>query len=136
MDSWTITTPWLTPRCALGEGPFYERASRTVRFVDIINKRFHTASIDDGPATLTTTQFDVAITATADLEGVDPAERILVGCKGGVAILDRKTGKLELISKFESERVRGNDGAADPHGRYWIGTMTDFPYGDVQNEGE
>jgi sugar lactone lactonase YvrE len=133
MQTWSTGKPWLETHCALGEGPFYEKETDSVRFVDIINKRLHVASLATGE--LQTTQFDECVTVTADIEGVDPRERILVGIKRGLAVLDRKTNELTLLSTYASERLRSNDGAADPPGRFWLGTMTDFPYGDVQPEG-
>src|SRR5699024_5516226 len=44
-----------------------------------------------------------------------------------------------LISRFydpNNERLRSNDGAADPQGRFWLGSMTDFGLGEFQSEGE
>jgi sugar lactone lactonase YvrE len=78
---------------------------------------------------------------TADIEGVDYKERILVGGKSGIYILDRKSGKYELLKRFyetreKDERLRSNDGAVDPQGRFWIGTMNDFWVGEPQAEGE
>ncbi|OAA38855.1 SMP-30/Gluconolaconase/LRE-like region [Metarhizium rileyi] len=34
-----------------------------------------------------------------------------------------------------SERLRSNDGAADPRGMFWIGSMTDLDQGEFQPEG-
>lgn len=77
---------------------------------------------------------------TADIEGVDPQEKLLIGVKYGMAVLDRKSGKYEYVTRFEAgngnERIRSNDGAVDPHGRFWLGSMTDFGYGDFKPEGE
>ena len=45
----------------------------------------------------------------------------------------------ESIARFnvpDNERLRSNDGAVDPHGRLWVGTMTDFGLGPFQPEGE
>lgn len=57
-------------------------------------------------------------------------------------MLERKTGKLELLKEFhETEdkerdaRLRSNDGAIDPEGRFWIGTMNDFCVGTPKPEG-
>lgn len=138
LQEWKVDTPWLESKCALGEGPFFEKETNSVRFVDIINKRLHTASLDQGPSSLDTVQFDVGVTVTCNIAGVDPRDRILIGTKTGVAILDRKTGSYEMLTPFAetpNERLRGNDGGADPHGRFWLGSMTDFPFGNCQPEG-
>lgn len=138
LQEWKVEKPWLETHCSLGEGPFYEEETNTVRFVDIKKKRVHTASVAEGQSSLTTVQLDVCPTVTSDIEGVDPRERILLGIKYGIAVLDRSTGKYEVIQQFNqqnNERLRANDGAADPNGRYWLGTMTDFGHGDFKAEG-
>ncbi|SPO04475.1 related to senescence marker protein 30 [Cephalotrichum gorgonifer] len=138
---WTVTEPYLEPHCKLGEGPFYEAATNTLRFVDIIQKRLHTVNLTEGPSSLTTLQLDAPVTVTADIEGVDPTDKILIGIKHGLAVLDRKTGTYEYVSRLggeegnDNERVRTNDGAADPSGRFWLGTMTDFGKGEFKPEG-
>ncbi|VBB86461.1 Putative protein of unknown function [Podospora comata] len=134
---WEVKTPYLNLHCGLGEGPYYEPATQTVRFVDIKNKKLHTVSIND-PADLVTLSFDEPVTVTADIAGVDPKDKILIGAKQGLAVLDRKTGEYEYISKMEGEgvdRIRSNDGAVDPQGRFWMGSMTDFGKGDFRPEG-
>jgi sugar lactone lactonase YvrE len=141
IQTWSTGAPWVNSHCKLGEGPFYEPESNSLRFVDIIQKRLHSVSLDQGPDSLQTQQFDECITVTADIEGVDPRERIIVGAKQGVAVLDRKSGKYDYIARFpdagdKNERIRGNDGVVDPLGRFWLGSMTDFPYGDPTDEGE
>jgi sugar lactone lactonase YvrE len=138
-QQWTVDEPYVDIHCSLGEGPYYEPATNTLRFVDIIEKRIHTVSLTEGPSSLTTIQLDSSPGVTADIEGVDPAEKLLVGLKYGLAVLDRKTGKYEYFSKYNeshNERLRGNDGAVDPHGKFWIGTMTDFDLGPCQPEGK
>ncbi|KPM42597.1 hypothetical protein AK830_g3950 [Neonectria ditissima] len=138
MQRWTVDKPWLDIRCALGEGPFYEKQTGTVRFVDIKKKRLHRVSAAEGSASLTTIQLDVCPTVTADIAGVDPRDRIALGVKYGLAVLDVRQGTYELIQPFHdarNERLRSNDGAADPHGRFWLGSMTDFGLGEFQAEG-
>ncbi|KAL8350363.1 hypothetical protein RB601_001239 [Gaeumannomyces tritici] len=139
--TWTVTEPYVDLHCALGEGPYYERETNSVRFLDIKRNRLHSVSLDEGPASLKTTELDVPIGVTADIDGVSPAVKILVGLKYGMATLDRATGKYEYLSKFaddagaDDKRLRGNDGAVDPHGRFWIGTMNDFYLDGVWPEG-
>lgn len=138
LQQWIVEKPWLETKCALGEGPIFEQATNSVRFVDIINKRLHTASLDQGISSLKTIQLDVCPTVSADIDGIDPQEKILIGCKYGIAVLDREAGKYELVQRFnepDNERIRSNDGAADVNGRFWIGTMTDFNLGPFQAEG-
>ncbi|KAH6661076.1 hypothetical protein BKA67DRAFT_74646 [Truncatella angustata] len=137
LQEWEVREPYIKLHCALGEGPYYEKATNSLRFLDIIKKRVHTVDLNKGPGSLTTLEFDIPIGVTADIEGVDPQDRILIGAKHGMAVLHRKTGKYEYITKFfaeENVRIRGNDGAIDPHGRFWLGSMTDFGQGPVQAE--
>jgi sugar lactone lactonase YvrE len=68
---------------------------------------------------------------TADIEGVKG--KIIVGAKYGYALMDRETGKLNYLKRIWDEsdgptkpkRMRFNDGAVDPRGRFWCGAMTD-----------
>jgi len=139
-QTWRVSEPYINLHCLLGEGPFYEKETRSLRFVDIRKKQIHFLSLDAGPSSLDTLQLDVPVSVTADVQGVDPKEKILVGLKYGIALLDRKTHRYEYLTRFTEDggdkRIRSNDGAADPHGRFWLGTMTDFDQGDFQPEGK
>lgn len=140
-QEWNVEEPYLNLHCKLGEGPYFEKATNTLRWVDIIGQRVHTVSLTEGPGSVKTIQLDTPVTVTADVEGLDPRDKILIGVKFGIALLDRKTGKYEYVARFasadgqENDRLRSNDGAVDPHGRFWLGAMTDFGKGDVQPEG-
>lgn len=139
LQQWTVEKPWLEMHCQLGEGPFYEKTTKTVRFVDIIKKQVHTVSLAEGFSSLKTIQLDICPTVTANIAGVDPQDKILLGVKYGVAVLDRKTGEYEILKRFNepnNERLRSNDGAVDPNGRLWLGSMTDFDLGPFRPEGE
>ena len=141
VKTWTVTEPYLNIHCGLGEGPYYERDTNTLRFVDIKKKRLHTVDLSKGPESLKTLQFDMPVGVTADIEGVDPSKKILIGGKSGIYVLDRVAEKWVLLKKFydteeKDERLRSNDGAIDPQGRFWIGTMNDFWLGDPQAEGK
>lgn len=138
---WTVTEPYLDLHCALGEGPYYEEATNRLRFVDIIKRHLHTVDLSIGPKSLKTLQLDMPVGVTADIEGIDSRKKILIGGKSGMYILDRETGKYELLKRFfdseeKDERLRSNDGAIDPQGRFWVGTMNDFWVGEPQAEGE
>ncbi|KAI1335512.1 hypothetical protein F5Y15DRAFT_245997 [Xylariaceae sp. FL0016] len=138
LQQWHVKAPYIPDlRCGLGEGPYYEAATNSVRCVDIKKQRVHWVNLDEGPTSLATVQLDTPVTVTADIEGVDPRDRILIGAKYGIAVLDRKTGRYEYVARFASsdnERLRSNDGAVDPHGRFWLGTMSDIGL-DLQPEG-
>jgi sugar lactone lactonase YvrE len=138
IQRWAVEKPWLETHCLLGEGPFYEESTGTLRFVDIRNKRLHYVKMAEGPSSLKTIQLDVCPTVTANIDGVDPQDRIALGVKYGLAVLDVKKETYELIQPFEepaNERMRSNDGGVDPLGRFWMGTMTDFGLGPFKPEG-
>ncbi|KAH6636560.1 hypothetical protein F5144DRAFT_184508 [Chaetomium tenue] len=138
IQQWHVTEPYLETHCSLGEGPYHEPATNTLRFVDIKKKQLHSVSLTEGPSSLKTLQFEESVTVTANIEGRDPQETVVVGAKQGLAVLDRKTGRYEYVSKFgeeKGERIRSNDGVVDPNGRFWLGTMTDFGLGAFQPEG-
>ncbi|KAI1212948.1 uncharacterized protein F4807DRAFT_412186 [Annulohypoxylon truncatum] len=144
LQQWRVTEPYLNLHCGLGEGPYYEAATHHLRFVDIKKKRVHIADLSksEPKSAVETIQLNTPVTVTADIDGVDPRERIAIGAKYGVAVLDRRSGKYEYVSRFSSarddgsddERIRSNDGAVDPHGRFWLGTMTDIGL-DLRPEG-
>ena len=52
---------------------------------------------------------------------------MLVALADRLAIVDLATGDLEPLAAFPHRRtgMRANDGAVDPAGRFWIGTMCD-----------
>ncbi|KAI1492152.1 regucalcin [Biscogniauxia mediterranea] len=138
IQQWDVKEPYLNLHCGLGEGPYYEAATNSLRFVDIKKHRLHTVNLDQGPESVSTLQLDTPLGVTADIEGVDPREKLLIGAKYGIAVLDRKTGKYEYVTRFgeqDNERLRSNDGAVGPDGTFWQGTMTDFGY-ETQNEGQ
>ncbi|KAI0014084.1 SMP-30/Gluconolaconase/LRE-like region-domain-containing protein [Xylariaceae sp. FL0662B] len=140
LQQWHVTEPYLHLRCGLGEGPYYEAATHSLRFVDIKKRRVHVVALNAGADAVQTIQLDTPVTVTADIEGVDPRARIAISAKYGVAVLDRATGRYEYVARFapdgrgDDERLRSNDGAVDPHGRFWLGTMTDIGL-DLEPEG-
>ncbi|KAG6031720.1 hypothetical protein E4U41_007470 [Claviceps citrina] len=138
MQHWSVDGPWLDLGCELAEGPFYESETKSIRFVDIKGKRVHSVPLHGTESSVQTWQLDVCPTVTADIEGVDARERFLIGIKYGLAEFDRDAGSYKILARFrdpDNERLRSNDGAADPHGRFWMGSMTDFGLGEVQPEG-
>lgn len=140
IQKWKITEPYLETKCGLGEGPYYEASRNHIRFVDIKKHRLHVIDLNVGPSSLKTIQLDMPVGVTADIAGEDSSKKILIGGKHGIAILDRETEKYEYLQRYyddkgRDDRLRSNDGAVDPQGRFWIGTMNDFHVGDPTPEG-
>jgi sugar lactone lactonase YvrE len=153
-----LTTPWLRTSCDLGEAPYYEASTKTLRFVDIVNKKLFFAPLslpEDSPQSdLTEYQLDYSIGTTADIAGTD--SEFIFGGKYGYGIFTRSTGRTRWIKKFwtdeerkedgggkpgvgrtREERMRSNDGAVDKSGRYWVGAMNDPTVvdGNITDEG-
>lgn len=52
---------YLDLKCGLGEAPFYEEASHSLRFVDINKEKLHTIDLNQGPSSLRTFDLGVAV---------------------------------------------------------------------------
>ena len=120
-----------------GARPYYERSTHSIRFVDILKKQLHTVSLANGPSSVTSIMLDEPISVTGNLQRCDPSENVLASLKYGIAVLDRKTGIYEYLSRFgvSNTRIRSNDGAVDANGKFSLGTMTDFDLRPPQREG-
>ncbi|PVI00736.1 hypothetical protein DM02DRAFT_526409 [Periconia macrospinosa] len=132
VKKYEIKEPWLKLSCSLGEAPFYEEATNTLRFLDVEQRKIHSVSL-----TSPTTHKIIAETAdsmgsTADIEG--NTTEFIFGGKYGYGICNRNTGAYRWIKKVWSpsevaagkpEKFRGNDGAVDSAGRFWMGFMFD-----------
>ncbi|WP_421694626.1 SMP-30/gluconolactonase/LRE family protein [Aestuariivirga sp.] len=107
-------------RDRLGEGCFWDVASQTLWWLDIIEPsaihRLHVAS-----GAWRKWQFTEKVTAMASRRD----GTILVGTHTGLAIFNPETGALTPWRKIDPGMPgnRGNDGACDARGRFWFGTM-------------
>jgi sugar lactone lactonase YvrE len=54
LQSLTISQPWLNTRCSLGEGPFWEEETNTIRFLDIEKQKLMRVDLNKGPSSLET----------------------------------------------------------------------------------
>ena len=127
-----VTEPWLKTSCGLGEAPFWDKKSNTLRFLDIIKKQLHVVNLNEGPSSHKTIDLPFSIGTTANIEGND--DEFIFGGKEGYGIANKKTGEPRYIKKFWSDeevksgkanRMRSNDGSVDSQGRYYVGTMND-----------
>lgn len=99
-------------RCLLGEGPRWDAATGTLLFVDIEGRTLYRW---DG-SSLETQRFDEYIGCLAPTTDGD----VVVGLASRVALAS--TGA--TLARFpHAADVRANEGACDPEGRLWIGTM-------------
>ena len=100
-------------QCTLGEGPLWHPRRQELFWFDILGKRLHRSGQQ--------WQFDDYVSAAG---WVDDAT-LLVADAAGLFLFDLETGTREDLVKLEDDNpaTRSNDGRADPHGGFWIGTM-------------
>ena len=135
--------PYLKVDCSLGESPFWEEAHNQLRFVDIIKQQLHFLDLSKGPSSHRVKEVDISIGHTAEIEGDD--EHFVFGGKHGFGKMNRETAEYQMIKKYweddqdredKEKKFRGNDGAVDARGRYWVGTMRDPLVNDPTDDGK
>jgi sugar lactone lactonase YvrE len=92
IKKYKITEPYLHVSCGLGEGPFYERDSNSLRFVDIVKNKLHTVQLDKGPSSHKQWDLDFSIGTTADIEGND--QEFIFGGKSGYGLFNREVSDI------------------------------------------
>ena len=101
------------------EGPTWDAASGRLWWVDITGERVHCLDPSSGG--------DSAWSTPGQPGGVvlDASGEPLVASPEGLALLDRRTGSLQLCVPIEQDRPenRANDVKIDGRGRAWVGTM-------------
>ncbi|HEX2202252.1 MAG TPA: SMP-30/gluconolactonase/LRE family protein [Longimicrobium sp.] len=109
----------LRARARLGEGPVWDAATATLLWVDIYDRRLHRFDPETGrdePLDLP----DLAGCAVPAADG-----RVLLGLRRRIALLDPRSGAIETVAELGLDaETRVNDGACDPRGRFWFGTMS------------
>ncbi|QDS68620.1 hypothetical protein FKW77_001357 [Venturia effusa] len=134
VKKYTVEEPFLSIGCGLGEAPFWEESTNTLRFVDIVKEKVHVVDLNKGASSHVEVPLDISVGTTADLEGEQASSKFAFGGKHGYGIFDRQTGSYHYIKRYwegesdqaEKEKtMRGNDGGVDSHGRFWVGTMCD-----------
>ncbi len=105
--------------CELGEGPIWWRGA--LWFTDIKQKTVH--RFDPGSAGGKSWPAPSQVGFLAPLDN----GHFLAGAKTGLLDFDPDTGAFTLVRTIEPERPfnRLNDGAVDPGGRLWFGSMDD-----------
>ena len=129
LKRWDVEKPILDVTLKLGEGPLYDEATDVLTFVDIQRHQVHKACLSTGAPVHSTLQLDVPVSFIALVQGHSLSEKVLVGLKYGLAVLDSTTGNYDYLAKLDltnAARIRTNDGAVGPDGSVWFGTMTDF----------
>jgi len=105
--------------CELGEGPLWWESA--LWFTDIKRKTVHRFDPETGNGDSWQAPSEVGFLAPLD------AHRFIAGAKTVLYDFARATGDFTLIRQVEPDRPfnRLNDGAVDPQGRLWFGSMDD-----------
>ena len=106
-------------RAELGEGPVWVQQDRALWFTDIKGQKVHRFD----PATSENRSWD----SPEQVGFVLPARRggFIAGLQSGLHHFDPATGEFTIHVEVEPDKPanRLNDGAVDPAGRLWFGTM-------------
>ncbi|MGH6782793.1 MAG: SMP-30/gluconolactonase/LRE family protein, partial [Sphingomonadaceae bacterium] len=105
----------------LGEGPLWSPADQMLWFVDIKQDRLHRLDTRTGEGRSWATPAAPGFVARSERGG------LIVGAKSGLHRFDPDAGTFTPFAEVEAERPgnRLNDGAVDPSGRLWFGSMDD-----------
>lgn len=109
-------------RHQLGEGPLWDARTATLHWVDIPAGEIWRRTEDGARARV------VAVGAEVGCLGLTAEPDVLVaGMRGGWHLVDLRTGALRPLADPEAARpsYRFNDGAVDPAGRFWSGSLDD-----------
>ncbi|WP_209330152.1 SMP-30/gluconolactonase/LRE family protein [Lunatimonas salinarum] len=104
-------------QCMLAEGPYWKSDWGAFLWVDIEHGTLYSYELESGQ--LKTWQFPHRLTLV-----LEQGEVFILALDGKLARFDPKTAQLEWLLELESDpSIRCNDGACDPAGRIWVGTM-------------
>lgn len=104
----------------LGEGPRWNADEQVLYWVDIENDSFYRYYPGDG----TFEGFGVGMPVGA--LAFREAGGLVLAVRDGLALWEFSKSRLDFVADTELEKKesRFNDGAVDPEGRFWAGTMT------------
>ena len=115
-------TPWSLEPGLLSEGPRWNEERQELLWVDILGRGFHRATLtaDGGPDQVRTMALDRHVGAVAPVMGGG----YVLAAGQGFLFVD-EAGSVHELAQPEAGHVevRMNDGACDPQGRFWAGTM-------------
>lgn len=112
-----MTSLFDTRRCELGEGPLWHPLRDQLYWFDILTNRLLTLG-PDGPQ-----EWHFAERASA--AGWIDRDEVLIASETAIFRFNLETGARQELCRLEAENpsTRSNDGRADAHGGFWIGTM-------------
>lgn len=109
----------LDAHAELGEGPIWDVAASRLIWVDILRGRVHRFDPASGHSETREIGRPVGV-AVPSADG-----SIVIATSRGFERLEWESGRVSTIAEVEGDRPgnRMNDGACDPAGRFWAGTM-------------
>lgn len=115
-------TAWALEPGLLSEGPRWDEQRQELLWVDILGRGFHRATLtgDGQPLEVRTMALDRHVGAVAPAIGGG----YVLAAGQGFLFVD-EAGSVRELAQPEAGHVevRMNDGACDPQGRFWAGTM-------------
>ena len=115
-------TVWSLEPGLLSEGPRWDEERQELLWVDILGRRFHRATLtaEGSPDQVSTMALDRHVGAVAPVAGGG----YVLAAGQGFLFVD-EAGSVGELAQPEAGHltVRMNDGACDPQGRFWAGTM-------------
>jgi sugar lactone lactonase YvrE len=117
-----LITAWSPEPGLLSEGPRWHEEHQELLWVDILGRGFHRATLtsDGRPDRIRTMALDRHVGAVAPVTGGG----YLLAAGQGFLFVDEAGSVRELVQPEAGHvNVRMNDGACDPQGRFWAGTM-------------
>jgi sugar lactone lactonase YvrE len=119
-----VAAPCTTDLYELGESCRWDEVRGELYWVDLPTGRFFRATAD-GTQVDIVAQYRVEGDLTALAPYEDRSDGWIIAMNQSVAHLDESGKVIELARPEEHQinEVRTNDGAADPWGRFWIGSM-------------
>lgn len=104
----------------LGEGPVWNPSNNELYWVDINTGRYHKAILPDGKVETFTIGQRLGALALREQGG------LVLAVENGFGFFEEQTQEFTLLDNFEAyntPEIRFNDGAVDPKGRFFAGTM-------------
>jgi sugar lactone lactonase YvrE len=109
--------------CFLGEGPMWHPLRQQFFWFDVINRKLLSRGPAGGAGTGLPLEWQFAEHVSA--AGWLDREHLLVASETSLSRFNIATGARERVAALDAGNpaTRSNDGRADPHGGFWIGTM-------------
>jgi sugar lactone lactonase YvrE len=113
--------PLPVPPCEVGESPLWHPQEQVLYWCDIPAGTLH--RYDPGRRLHEHWEFGTDLGCCAPLLGGG----LLLALRDGLASFDPAGGAREPVAPapYDASQMRFNDGKADPHGRFWVGTIHD-----------